>query len=150
MKVRKYSSLSPPKSIFYKTHWSWQGVKITRLMSIFISQKVWKFLIKIQQTKSNPKIMRGVNPPCLMAIRVKKLWQHYSPRWIFCPSPKDEIRIRLQLHCPLSRFCTAIVDVFSSPFNDAQRYILTLYCPITAHYLNSFNRRQLTHWLRLK
>ena len=61
-------------------------------------------------------------------LLLKKLWQHYLPRWIFCPSPKDEIRIRLQLHCPLSRFCTAIVDVspFSSPFDGAQRYILTL------------------------
>ena len=62
----------------------------------------------------------------------KKLWQHYSPRWIFCPSPKDEIRIRLQLHCPLSRFCTAIVDVssFLSPFNGSNRYVLTLSRPI--------------------
>ena len=62
----------------------------------------------------------------------KKLWQHYLPRWIFCPSPKDEIRIRLQLHGPLSRFCTAIVDVspFSSPFDGAQWYVLTLSRPM--------------------
>jgi hypothetical protein len=31
------------------------------------------FLIKIQLTKSNPKIIRGVNPPCLMPIRIKSL-----------------------------------------------------------------------------
>ena len=63
--------------------------------------------------------------------KIFKLWQHYLPRWIFCPSPKDEIRIRLQLHCPLSRFCTAIVDVspFSSPFDGAQRYVFTLSRP---------------------
>ena len=36
------------------------------------SKNVWKFLIKIHLTKSNPKIIRGVNPPCLMPIRVKE------------------------------------------------------------------------------
>jgi hypothetical protein len=35
------------------------------LISIFTSENVGKFL-----TKSNP-IIRGVNPPCLMPIRVK-------------------------------------------------------------------------------
>ena len=45
-------------------------MKITRLMSAFTSKKV---LIKIQLTKSNPKIIRGVNPPCLMPIKVKDL-----------------------------------------------------------------------------
>ena len=34
---------------------TWQGVKLTRLMSIFTSKKVWKFLIKNQLTKSDPK-----------------------------------------------------------------------------------------------
>jgi hypothetical protein len=29
------------------------------LISIFTSKNVWKFLMKIQLTKSNPKIMRG-------------------------------------------------------------------------------------------
>ena len=38
---------------------------------IFTSKQVWKFWIKIQLTKSNPKIIREVNPPCLMPIRVK-------------------------------------------------------------------------------
>ena len=38
--------------------------------SIFTSKNVWRFLIKIQLTKSNPKFLRGVNPPCLMPIRV--------------------------------------------------------------------------------
>ena len=75
----------------------------------------------------------------IIASFFKKLWQHYLPRWIFCPSPKDEIRIRLQLHCPLSRFCTAIVDVssFSSPFDGAQRCVLTLSHPITKQWLKS-------------
>ena len=66
----------------------------------------------------------------ITATFFKKLWQHYSPRWIFCPSPKDEIRIRLQLHCPLSRFCIVDVSPCSSPFNGAQRYILTLFFPM--------------------
>ena len=39
-------------------------------MSIFTSKNVWKFLIKIQLTKSNPKIIKGINPPCLMPIRI--------------------------------------------------------------------------------
>ena len=35
----KCSSLSPPRGILYKTHWAWHSVKLTRLMSIFTSQK---------------------------------------------------------------------------------------------------------------
>ena len=46
-KQEKCSSLAPPRSIFYKTQWTWQGVKITRLMSILTSKTVWKCLIKI-------------------------------------------------------------------------------------------------------
>ena len=48
----------------------WQGVKLSRLNSIFTSIVVLKFLIKIQLTKSNAKIKRGINPPCPMPIRV--------------------------------------------------------------------------------
>ena len=70
-KQEKGSSLEPPRGMFYKIQWAWQGVKLTRLMSIFTSKKVWKFLIQIQLTKSNPKITRGVKVPCLMPIRVK-------------------------------------------------------------------------------
>ena len=44
---KKCSSLAPPRGIFYKTQCAWQGVKLTRLMSIFTSKKVWKCLIKI-------------------------------------------------------------------------------------------------------
>ena len=67
---KKCSSLAPPRSKFYKTQWAWQGVKLSRLISIFTSRNVCKILIKIQLTKSKPKIMRGVCPPCLMPIRV--------------------------------------------------------------------------------
>ena len=49
---------------FFKTQWFWQGVKLSQLISIFTSKNVWKSLIKIQLTKSNPKIIRGVNQPC--------------------------------------------------------------------------------------
>ena len=58
-KQEKCSSLEPPRGIFYKTQWAWQGVKLTPIMSIFTSKKVWKFLIKIPLTKSNPKRTRG-------------------------------------------------------------------------------------------
>ena len=70
-KQEKCSSLAQPRSKFYKTQWAWQGVKLSRLISIFTSKNVWKFLIKFQLTKSNPKIIMEVNPPCLMPIRVK-------------------------------------------------------------------------------
>ena len=60
-----------PRWILYKTQWACQGVKLTWLMSIFISKKVWKFLIKIQLTKSDPKRTRVWKVPSLMPIRVK-------------------------------------------------------------------------------
>ena len=58
-KQEKCSSLAPSRGIFYKSRWVWQGLKLTRLMSIFTSKKVWKFLIKIQLTKSDPKRTRS-------------------------------------------------------------------------------------------
>ena len=61
----KCSSLAPHGDVFYKTQWVYQGVKLTRLM-----YKVWKFLVKIQQTKSDPKRIVGRKVPCLMPIRV--------------------------------------------------------------------------------
>jgi hypothetical protein len=54
-KKEKCSSLASPRGMFHKTQWAWQGVKLTQLMWIFTSNKVWKFLIKIQLTKSYPK-----------------------------------------------------------------------------------------------
>ena len=71
IKQEKCSSLAPTRGIFYKTQWAWQGAKIPRLMSIFTSQKVWKFLIKTQLTKSDPKRTRGWKVPSLMPISVK-------------------------------------------------------------------------------
>ena len=74
IKVRKMLIFSAKFwSKFYKTQWSWQGVKLSWLISIFTSKNVWKSMIRIQLTKSNPKILRGVNPPCLMPIRVKDI-----------------------------------------------------------------------------
>ena len=63
--------------IFYKTQWACQGVKLIRLMSIFTSKKVWKFLIKIQLTKSVPKRTRGGKcpPSCQLWLRNP----HFSP-----------------------------------------------------------------------
>ena len=66
------------RGIFYKSQRARQGVKLTRFMSIFTSKKVWKFLIQIQLTKSNPKITRGVKVPWLMPIRVKVLWTDWT------------------------------------------------------------------------
>ena len=39
----KCSSLVPPRSIFYNKQWAWQGIKLTRLMSIFISKHFGNF-----------------------------------------------------------------------------------------------------------
>ena len=74
-KQEKYSSLAPPRSTFYKTQWAWHGVKLTWLMLIFTSKKVWKFLIKHQLTKSDPKRTRWWKVPCLIPIRVKPVQQ---------------------------------------------------------------------------
>ena len=46
--------------------------KCSSLMSIFTCKKVWKCLIKIQLTKSDPKRTRGWKVPCLMPIRVSR------------------------------------------------------------------------------
>ena len=72
-KQEKCSTLAPPRGIFYKTQWAWQGVKLTRLMSIFTSKKVWKFLIKIQLPKIWFKKDKRWKVPCLMPIRVKQI-----------------------------------------------------------------------------
>ena len=77
---KKCSSLAPPRSIFYKTQWAWLGVKLTRLRSIFTFKKVWKFLIKTQLTKSDPKRTSGWKVPSLMPI-----WIHQIKMW---PCPK--------------------------------------------------------------
>ena len=66
-KQEKCSSLVPSRSISYKTQWPWQGVKFTRLMSIFTSKKVWNFWWKfswqnlIQKVKGNKSILPHAN-----------------------------------------------------------------------------------------
>ena len=64
MSSEKCSSLAPPRSIFYKTHWAWQGVKLIWLIRQFSPPK------KIQLTKSDPKRTSRRKVPCLMPIRV--------------------------------------------------------------------------------
>ena len=39
---KKSSSLEPSRSTFYKTQWALHSVKLTRLMSIFTSKKVFE------------------------------------------------------------------------------------------------------------
>ena len=43
MKAKKCSSLAPPRGIFHKTQWAWDGVKSIWLMSIFTSKKFGNF-----------------------------------------------------------------------------------------------------------
>ena len=51
-------------------------------MLIFTAKIVWKFLIQIQLTKSNPKITRGVKVPCLIPIRVNQVRRkHIEDIW---------------------------------------------------------------------
>ena len=85
-KQEKFSSLATPRSIFYKTEWAWQGIKLTRLMSIFTSEKVLKLLIKNQLTKSHPKRTRAWKVPCLLPIRVKCPFITCCPSQISKPS----------------------------------------------------------------
>ena len=57
---------------------SFAGCQINMINVNFHLQKVWKFLMKIQLTKSDPKRTRGWKVPSLMAIRVKGYNpQHY-------------------------------------------------------------------------
>ena len=70
-KQEKCSSLAPPRFTFYKTQWAWKGFKLTQLMSIFTSEKVWKVLIKNQLTKSDQKNDKEIKVSPLMPIRVK-------------------------------------------------------------------------------
>ena len=53
------------------------GCQIIWLMPIFISKKVWKFLIKIKLTKSNPKRTRGGKCPLSCQLGLK-LW-----KWVY-------------------------------------------------------------------
>ena len=69
-KQEKCSSLAPPSGIFYKTQWARKGIKLIWLMSSFTSEKVLKFLIKLQLAKSGPKRTRGWKVPYLIPIRV--------------------------------------------------------------------------------
>ena len=41
--------------LFCNTQWVCQGVELSQLMPIFTSKKVWKFLVKNQLKKSDPK-----------------------------------------------------------------------------------------------
>ena len=54
-KQEKCSSLGPSRGIFYKTQWALQGIKLTRLMSIFTSKKSLEIFDKNQLTKSDLK-----------------------------------------------------------------------------------------------
>ena len=82
-KTKNISSLPPPRSKFYKTQWAWQGVKLTELMSIFTSKKVWKFLIQVQLTKSNPKITR--RQKCIVSCQLGLMQVE------FCSQPANSV-----------------------------------------------------------
>ena len=52
-KQEKYSILELPRGNFCKPQWAGQNVKITQMISIFTSKKVWKFWKIYQLTKSD-------------------------------------------------------------------------------------------------
>ena len=58
-KQEKCSFLAHTRSKFYKTQWAWQGVKLTQMISIFTSKKVWKFFIQIQADKIQSQNDKG-------------------------------------------------------------------------------------------
>ena len=64
--------LVPPRGMFYKTWWAWQGIKSTWLMSIFTNKKVSNFLIKL----SCQNLIQKRQVPSLMPIMVKPLHWH--------------------------------------------------------------------------
>ena len=66
---------------------TWEGIKLTQLMSIFNSEKVWKFLMKIQLTKSDPTRTRisedkGIKcpSPCKTGLKREHLQVASCPR----------------------------------------------------------------------
>ena len=56
------------------------GCQIIPINLNFYLQKCLEIFDKNSADKSNPKIIRGVNPPCLMPIRVKG-----SLFWVYIP-----------------------------------------------------------------
>ena len=100
-KQEKWSSSAPPSGMFYRPQWALQGVKLTGVMSIFTSKKVWKFLIKIQRTKSDPKKYRGWKVPSLMPIRVNRVLH-------FVPSFKQALNKKWPLRKTNLHFCIFI------------------------------------------
>ena len=63
------------KNAHLSRHLGASFIKLNELQIIpidlnFHLKKCLEILIKNQLTKSNPKIIRGVNPPCLMPIMV--------------------------------------------------------------------------------
>ena len=91
-KQEKCSPLAPPRSKFYKTQWAWQACQIS---------SIWKFLIQIHLTNSNPKITRGVKVPCLMPIRVKVLKLPGWATWHVSPPPHALVPPVLGCTCTL-------------------------------------------------
>ena len=66
-KQEKCSSLAPHRGIFLKTQWAWQGVKLTRLMSIFTS--VWEIFDRNSADKIWSKKDKEIKVSPLMPIK---------------------------------------------------------------------------------
>ena len=123
-------------------------------MSIFTSKKVWKFLIQIQLTKSNPKITRGVKVPCLMPIRVKESVALFS-----LSSQKAVLKISLKY----LQMCESILnpgDLSQDPCRSSsnrnriqtKREIKLSISVNNLHIRSEFltNANQKTKWLRIE
>ena len=97
----------PRRDIFYKTQSAWQGVKLTRLVSIFTSKKVWNFLIKKSAEKIWSKKEKGWKVPCLMPIRVNSphLWSRHK---------KDGSRAGGRIPFPVFKLCRRQRSVWNS------------------------------------
>ena len=95
----KCSSLAPPRDISYKTQWVCQGVKLTRLMSICTSKKVWKFFVKIQLTKSDPKRTGGGKCPASCQLGLRQAIQILVRQqfWVFCSYVDKSVIFRIVL-----------------------------------------------------
>ena len=89
----KSLSLAPSRGTFYKTQWPWQGVKLTRLISIFNFIKVWKFLIKIQLIKFNPKraTIKKCPPPHPLSCQLGSK--------LLCSREHMGMRREIQIYC---------------------------------------------------
>ena len=113
---------------------AWYGVKLSRLISIFTSKNVWKFLVKNQLTNSDPK-MTGVEsalPHANQGLQSGSLLPLLVDFWCNCRVIASPWKLKVKVSFLPKRFCfcclclyfvhtffgcsTAFIDLYLSVF----------------------------------